>query len=119
MARSKLALYRQKRDFTKTGEPSGEAKIAPAAYPRFVIQKHAATRLSVLERKPLPEWARDTGAATWPQFLLKFIASHPAITCAIPATTRVDHVRENMVAATGVLPDESLRARMAAYVRQV
>src|SRR5512134_3110997 len=45
MAKSKLALYRQKRDFTKTGEPSGEAKIAPAAYPRFVIQKHAATRL--------------------------------------------------------------------------
>ena len=45
MAKSKLALYRQKRDFTKTGEPTGEAKIAPAAYPRFVIQKHAATRL--------------------------------------------------------------------------
>ena len=45
MAKSKLALYRQKRDFTKTGEPSGEAEIAPAAYPRFVIQKHAATRL--------------------------------------------------------------------------
>jgi bifunctional non-homologous end joining protein LigD len=45
MAKSKLALYQQKRDFTKTVEPSGEAKIAPAQYPRFVIQKHAATRL--------------------------------------------------------------------------
>ena len=75
--------------------------------------------IRLLERKPLPEWARETGAATWPQFLLKFIVSHPAITCAIPATSRVEHVRENMVAATGVLPDESLRARMAAYVRQV
>jgi hypothetical protein len=43
MAKSKLALYQQKRDFTKTAEPSGKAKIAPAKYPRFVIQKHAAT----------------------------------------------------------------------------
>jgi bifunctional non-homologous end joining protein LigD len=45
MAKSKLALYQQKRDFTKTKEPSGKAKIAAAEYPRFVIQKHAATRL--------------------------------------------------------------------------
>ena len=45
MAKSTLALYQQKRDFTKTGEPSGAVKIAPAEYPRFVIQKHAATRL--------------------------------------------------------------------------
>jgi len=45
MAKSRLALYRQKRDFTKTAEPSGKASIAQAEYPRFVIQKHAATRL--------------------------------------------------------------------------
>jgi bifunctional non-homologous end joining protein LigD len=45
MASNKLSLYRQKRDFTRTDEPSGQAKVAPADYPRFVIQKHAATRL--------------------------------------------------------------------------
>jgi bifunctional non-homologous end joining protein LigD len=45
MAKTSLSLYQQKRDFTKTAEPSGKAKIAPAEYPRFVIQKHAATRL--------------------------------------------------------------------------
>ena len=45
MAKSKLSLYQQKRDFTRTAEPSGKARIAPAEYPRFVIQKHAATRL--------------------------------------------------------------------------
>ena len=45
MAKSKLALYQQKRDFRKTAEPSGAATIAAAEYPRFVIQKHAATRL--------------------------------------------------------------------------
>jgi bifunctional non-homologous end joining protein LigD len=42
---SKLSLYQRKRDFTKTAEPSGGAKVAPADYPRFVVQKHAATRL--------------------------------------------------------------------------
>ena len=69
-----------------------------------------------VERHPLPPWLAGTGASTWPQFLLKYIVSHPAVTCAIPATTRVDHVRENMAAAAGVLPDAALRRRMAAYV---
>lgn len=72
-----------------------------------------------LARHPLPEWTSDAGASSWAQFILKFIVSHPAITCAIPATTRVDHLRENMAAAVGPLPDESLRARMADYVRQL
>ena len=83
-----------------------EARILPLARDRGIavianrpFRQGALIRL--LERKPLPEWARETGAATWPQFLLKFIVSHPAITCAIPATSRVEHVRENMVAATG------------------
>jgi diketogulonate reductase-like aldo/keto reductase len=72
-----------------------------------------------LARKPLPKWLAETGAASWAQFILKFIVSHAAVTCAIPATTRVDHVRENMAAATGALPDEALRRRMADYVRQL
>jgi diketogulonate reductase-like aldo/keto reductase len=70
-----------------------------------------------LEGEPLPEWSAEIGASTWAQFILKFILSHPAITVAIPATTRVDHVRENVVAATGPMPDEAMRGRMAAYVR--
>jgi diketogulonate reductase-like aldo/keto reductase len=71
-----------------------------------------------LARHPLPGWAGEVGASSWAQFLLKFIVSHPAVTCAIPATTSVDHVRENMAAATGVMPDEALRRRMADHVRQ-
>ena len=55
-------------------------------------------------------------AATWAQLILKFILSHPAVTVAIPATTRVDHVRENVEAAAGILPDDAMRERMAAYV---
>ena len=67
----------------------------------------------------LPDWAAEIGAASWAQFILKFILAHPAVTVAIPATSRVDHVRENLTAATGPLPDEAMRHRMAAYVEQL
>jgi aryl-alcohol dehydrogenase-like predicted oxidoreductase len=53
---------------------------------------------------------------TWAQFFLKFIVSHPAVTCAIPATSRVDHMRENMGALRGRLPDREMRQRMIRYV---
>ncbi len=54
--------------------------------------------------------------ANWAQFFLKFIVSHPAVSCTIPATSRVDHMVENMGAAYGRLPDPALRARMIRYV---
>jgi diketogulonate reductase-like aldo/keto reductase len=69
-----------------------------------------------LERRPLPPWAGEIDCANWPQFLLKFIVSHPAVTCAIPATSVVEHVAENMGAARGRLPDAAMRRRMIAYV---
>ncbi len=72
-----------------------------------------------LERHPLPSWAAEIDCSRWAQFALKFIISHPAVTCAIPATTRVDHVLENMGAATGRLPDQAMRARMAAFVARL
>lgn len=65
---------------------------------------------------PLPEWAAEWGIRNWPQFLLKWIVSHPAVTVAIPATTRVDHMNENMGAATGRLPDADTRKKMLAYL---
>lgn len=101
-----------------------EARILPLAQERGIavivnrpFRQGALTRR--LEGEPLPDWAGETGASSWAQLLLKFIISHPAVTCAIPATTRVDHVRENMMAARGVLPDEPLRRRMADYVEQL
>lgn len=72
-----------------------------------------------LEGEALPEWASEIGASTWAQLILKFIVSHPDVTLAIPATTRVDHVRENMAAAAGPFPDEAMRRRMAEYVRDL
>ncbi len=68
---------------------------------------------------PLPDWAGEIDCSNWAQFLLKFIVSHPSVTCAIPATSRVDHVLENMGAATGTLPDTAMRKRMIAYVEQL
>ncbi len=70
-------------------------------------------------RKPLPPVASDVGATSWAQLILKFIISHPAVTCAIPATTRVDHVRENMAAARDPLPDAAWRAKLAAHVAKI
>ncbi len=72
--------------------------------------------LDALARHPLPAWAAEIDCVNWAQFALKFIVSHPAVTCAIPATSRVDHVAENMAAARGRLPDEAMRRRMAAHV---
>lgn len=71
------------------------------------------------QRHPLPPWAQDIDCANWAQFLLKFIISHPAVTCAIPATSRVDHMTENMGALKGRLPDMKTRERMVAYVESL
>jgi diketogulonate reductase-like aldo/keto reductase len=68
---------------------------------------------------PLPPWAGEIDCANWAQFLLKFIVSHPAVTCVIPATRRVDHMEENMGAMRGRLPDAKMRRRMARYAENV
>ena len=70
-------------------------------------------------RKPLPAWAAEFDCENWAQFLLKFVVSHPAVTFAIPATSRVDHMRENMGALRGRLPDAEMRARMVRYVESL
>ena len=72
--------------------------------------------IDMVERHPLPSWAREIDCANWAQVLLKFIVSHPAVNCAIPATSRVDHVRQNVGAAYGRLPDETMRRRIVAHV---
>ncbi len=68
------------------------------------------------KNKPLPNWASAIDCQSWAQFFLKFVISHPAVTCAIPATTRVDHLRENMAAGRSKLPDSDMRARMLRYI---
>ncbi len=67
--------------------------------------------------KALPAWAADIDCASWAQFFLKFILSHPAVTCAIPATSKLAHLEDNMQAGFGRLPDAATREKMAQLVR--
>ena len=92
-----------------------ERKIAVLANRPF---KQGALIRSI-ERHPLPAWAREIDCANWAQLVLKFIVSHPAVTCAIPATSRVDHVRENLGASYGRMPDEPMRRRIATHVQSL
>jgi diketogulonate reductase-like aldo/keto reductase len=69
--------------------------------------------LKVLSSKPLPAWAAEFDCHSWAQFLLKWIVSHPAVTCVIPATNNPQHLEDNMGAGVGRLPDAKTRQRMA------
>ncbi len=62
--------------------------------------------------RTLPAYAAELGCTSWAQFFLKYIVSHPAVTCVIPATSRASHMRDNVQAGFGNLPDEKMRRRM-------
>jgi aryl-alcohol dehydrogenase-like predicted oxidoreductase len=64
------------------------------------------------QARKLPDWARDIDVTSWSQFLLKYVISHPAVTCAIPGSTKVEHLEENQRAGRGRLPDAAMRKRM-------
>ncbi len=68
---------------------------------------------------PLPPWVGELGITSWSQYLLKYAASHPAVTCAIPGSTQVAHLEDNQRAARGVLPDAATRRRMEEYWLQI
>ena len=65
-----------------------------------------------LSGRPLPGWAKDIGCTSWAQILLKFVLAHPAITCAIPGTSKPEHMRDNIQAGTGDYPDAGLLKKM-------
>lgn len=101
-----------------------EARLLPLAAERGlgVLINRPFRRGDLIDRlgqHPLPDWAGAFDASNWAQFLLKFIVSHPAVTCAIPATSRVDHMKENMGACRGRLPDPAMRRRMIDYVESL
>jgi diketogulonate reductase-like aldo/keto reductase len=65
--------------------------------------------------RPLPDWAEEIGCRSWGQFFLRFVVSHPAVTCVIPATSKPQHMVDNAAAGLGPLPDEQQRRRMAEF----
>ncbi|HEX6178726.1 MAG TPA: aldo/keto reductase [Thermoanaerobaculia bacterium] len=103
------------------GEREAERRLLPFARERGISvianRPFASGGLfRSLRGKPLPPWAAEIDCTSWAQVLLKFVISHPAITVAIPATSKVEHLRDNMAAMRGRMPDEKMRARIAATI---
>jgi len=105
-------------------ERDAEQRLLPLAAERrvAVLVNRPFAQAGLFNRvrgKALPPWAAEIGCNTWAQFFLKFVVAHPAVTCAIPATSKAKHLVDNMQAGVGPLPDESTRARMARYLEQI
>ncbi|MEW6721139.1 MAG: aldo/keto reductase, partial [Thermodesulfobacteriota bacterium] len=101
-----------------------EERILPAAADRgmgvLVNMPFEKARLfKIVEGRPLPDFAREIGAENWAQFFLKWVVSHPAVTCALPATSNPDHETENIGALRGPLPDREMRARMVKHMETI
>jgi diketogulonate reductase-like aldo/keto reductase len=103
---------------------SAEERILPLAQEKkiAVLGYMPTGRTRLFQRvkgQEVPGWARELGAETWAQFLLKFAASHPAITVVTPATSKPEHMVDNMGAALGRLPTEAERKRMVDFIAKL
>jgi diketogulonate reductase-like aldo/keto reductase len=116
-------IARRKPDFIQinysVGERAAERHLLPLAQElgvAVIVNRPFAggDLFRRLRERPLPAWAAEIDCNSWAQVMLKFVVSHPAITCAIPATAKLAHLRDNMKAGIGRMPDESLRTRIAA-----
>ena len=102
------------------GEREAEQRLLPLAQERkvAVIANRPFAEGAMFSRvkgKPLPPWAAELAIQSWAQYFLKWIVSHPAITCAIPGTGRPEHIRDNVAAGFGALPDAAARRKMTDY----
>ena len=105
-------------------ERAAERRLLPLAAERriavLVNRPFAqASLFGAVRGKPLPSWAKEIGCATWAQFFLKFVISHPAVTCAIPGTSKVRHLVDNLQAGLDPLPDAATRKRMARTIDEL
>jgi diketogulonate reductase-like aldo/keto reductase len=103
------------------GERDAERRILPLARERgvAVLVNRPFSEGGLFQRvrgQPLPAWASEIGSDSWAQLLLKWILAHPAVTCVIPATSRPEHVIDNMKAGIGPWPDAAMRDRILAAV---
>jgi len=102
------------------GERDAENRILPLAKEKGVkvIINRPFAEGALFRRtkgKALPAWAAELGIASWAQYFLKWIVSHPAVTCAIPGTSRPEHMKDNLAAGQGAMPSAEQRKRMAEY----
>jgi len=106
------------------GEPQAERRLLPLALEKkvAVIANRPFAEGALFRRvkgKALPAWSAELGIQSWAQYFLKWIVSHPAVTCAIPGTGNPKHMADNLAAAAGALPDEAGRKRMADYFQSL
>jgi aryl-alcohol dehydrogenase-like predicted oxidoreductase len=104
------------------GDRSAEAQLLPLAQERKLAVMAAVplgggrnSLLSQVGGRALPGWAADFGIASWSQFFLKYVVSHPAITCAIPGSSKLEHLEDNQAAGRGQLPDAAARRKMEEF----
>ena len=115
-------LRRERLDFVQVtynlNDRDVEAVLLPLAAERgtaVIVNRpfDGGSMFGARTRKPLPGWAAEIGCASWAEAFLKWIAAHPAVTCAIPATSQLAHLQENVRALSGPLPDAAMRRRIA------
>ena len=102
------------------GERESEQRLLPLAKEKniAVIANRPFAEGALFRQvkgKSLPPWAKELGIESWAQYFLKWIVSHPAVTCTIPGTGNPKHMHDNLAAGRGVLPDEGARKRMAEF----
>ena len=107
------------------GDRSAEAEVLPLAQERKIAVMAAVPlgggRNLLIKQsgdRQLPSWAAQFGIATWSQFFLKYVVSHPAISCAIPGSSKLEHLEDNQAAGHGDRPDAQARRKMEAFWAQ-
>ena len=101
-------------------EPEAENRVLPLAQDRgiAVIANRPFARGALFQTtrgQPLPAWAEEIDCATWAQFFLKFVVSHPTVTCTIPGTSKARHMLDNQAAGRGLVPDSRMREKMRKF----
>ena len=113
-------------DFVQVDYSLGNRDAASSVFPVAVARKIAvmvavplggrrSSLLTGVSSRQLPAWAADFDAASWSQFFLKYVVSHPAVTCAIPGSAKLPHLEDNQAAGRGRLPDAATRRKMEEF----
>jgi aryl-alcohol dehydrogenase-like predicted oxidoreductase len=117
-------MRRERLDFIQVdyavGNRRAEERLLPLAADRGMavlinLPFGRGAQFRAVGGRPLPDWAAEIDCSSWAQIFLKYVLSHPAVTCAIPGSTQVAHVEDNLGAARGRLPDAGLRQTIARY----
>jgi diketogulonate reductase-like aldo/keto reductase len=118
------AMRRYALDFIQVDYSISNRDAATSVFPTALQRRVAvlvnlplarASLIGQAAQRPLPQWAADMDVSSWSQFFLKYVISHPAVTCAIPGSTRLAHLEDNQLAARGRLPNTAMRSRMEEF----